>query len=57
MREFSEVAPGVEFNGVWYRVTAVNGEVWSFDEEDVDVAYAEGAISAWTIWRDYVASV
>ena len=29
---------------------------WSFDDEDKDLAYIDGAIAAWTAWREYVLS-
>lgn len=27
---------------------------WTFDEEDMDLAYCDAAIAAWTAWRKYV---
>lgn len=29
---------------------------WGFDDDDADLEYINGAIDAWTIWRDYVAA-
>lgn len=49
-----EVATDVTFNGVWYTVTSPNGETWTFDTEETDVAYIEGALYAWSRWLDYV---
>lgn len=48
------VAPGIEFNGLWYEVTAPDGETWTFEDEDMDLRYIDAAIDAWTMWRDYV---
>lgn len=52
-----QVAPGIEFNGNWYTVTADNGETWEFDaDEENDVAYARGGLDAWTKWLAFVES-
>lgn len=39
----------VVWNGHWYEV----GD-WCFDPEDMDVAYIDRALEAWSRWRDYV---
>lgn len=44
----------VTFNGSWYRVTAPNGQTWTFDESDMDLAYIESALYAWSRWYDFV---
>lgn len=49
-----EVAPDVTFNGLWYTVTAPNGETWTFDAEETDVAYIESALHCWSRWLDFV---
>lgn len=44
----------VTFNGSWFRVNAPNGQTWTFDESDMDLAYIESALYAWSRWYDYV---
>lgn len=29
--------------------------IFTFDQEDKDLGYIDGAIAAWTAWREYVA--
>lgn len=49
-----EVAPDVTFNGLWYTVTAPNGNTWSMEDEDKDIPYVEDALYVWSRWLDYV---
>lgn len=44
----------VTFNGSWYRVTAPNGQTWTFDESDLDLAYIESSLFAWSRIYDFV---
>lgn len=50
-----EVAPDVTFNGLWYTVTAPNGETWSMEPiEDENIPYIDSALYCWSRWRDFV---
>lgn len=52
----TEVATDVTFNGHWYTVTTPDGQTWTFDPEETEVAYIENALYAWSRWLDYVRS-
>lgn len=49
-----QVATDVTYNGSFYTVDTPDGNTWSFDEEDKDIAYIESALYAWSRWLDYV---
>jgi hypothetical protein len=51
-----EVAPDVTFNGLWYTVTTPGGMTWTYDDEDLDAAYAKESLWAWSRWLDFIES-
>ena len=50
----------VELNGsgLWYDVVDPDNPLnyWTMDTEDMDLAYADRAILAWTAWREFLVS-
>lgn len=45
----------VTYNGVWYTVTTPGGDTWTFDPDgDENLEYIDGALWAWSRWRDFV---
>lgn len=49
-----QVSPDVMFNGLWYTITAPNGQTWTMEDDDKDEGYIEGALYCWSRWLDYV---
>ena len=44
----------VRFNGDFWTVTTKEGNTYTFDDTDRDIAYTEDFIDALHIWRNYL---
>lgn len=44
----------VMYNGDWYELETPGGHRWSWDEEDLDEAYIEDTLWAWSRLLDFV---
>lgn len=44
----------VQFNGDWYTLETPGGNHWTFEDVDLDEAYIEDTLWAWSRLLDYV---
>lgn len=44
----------VSFNGDWYTLETPGGNHWTFEEEDLNEAYIEDTLWAWSRLLDFV---